>query len=39
MRGRLYLAVAVATTLPAVAGAQQVRAGAEFQANTYTTGI
>ncbi len=37
MRGTLYVAVAVAVALPAAAGAQQVRAGAEFRANTYTS--
>jgi hypothetical protein len=37
MRGLTYLALAVA--LPAAAGAQQIRAGAEFQVNTYTTNV
>src|SRR6188508_202955 len=34
----LSLAVAVAVAWPSAAGAQQVRAGAEFQANTFSTG-
>jgi hypothetical protein len=39
MRGFWYVAVAVAVALPSAAGAQQVRAGAEFRANTTTAGI
>jgi S-layer family protein len=41
MRGPLYVSLAVAAAiagaLPSPAGAQQVRAGAEFRANSYTT--
>ena len=39
MRGPRYVTAAAAVLmLPALASAQQVRAGAEFKANTYTTG-
>ena len=41
MRGPWYLPLAVAAVVagPSWAGAQQVRAGAEFRGNTYTTGV
>src|SRR5688572_21764947 len=41
MRGPLFvsLAAAIAVAVAVPSGAQQVRAGAEFQANSYSTGI